>query len=91
MKRRGSSCQEAEAHIDAASNTSAIVDAKGIDMLLEQALTAVNNLQESKALGEASLPDVLLAVENSTKAYEAMTEMRNKLVDAYQEIMNIKV
>jgi flagellar hook-basal body complex protein FliE len=33
----------------------------------------------------------MIAAEKSSVAFEAMTQVRNKLVEAYQEIMNMPV
>ena len=38
-----------------------------------------------------SLTQVMVAAEKSSIAFEAMTQVRNKLVDAYKEIMNMPV
>lgn len=37
----------------------------------------------------ADLPQVMLAVQKADLSFRAMTEVRNKLVDAYQNIMNM--
>ncbi|HET7266955.1 MAG TPA: flagellar hook-basal body complex protein FliE [Rhodanobacteraceae bacterium] len=37
----------------------------------------------------ADLPHVMLAVQKADLSFRAMTEVRNKLVDAYQNIMNM--
>lgn len=39
----------------------------------------------------ADLPQVMLAVQKADLSFRAMTEVRNKLVDAYQTIMNMSV
>ena len=38
-----------------------------------------------------SLPDVMIAMQNSSLQFEAATQVRNRLVAAYQEIMNMQV
>lgn len=52
-----------------------------------------NTLQKSYELGEpgTSLTQVMIATEKSSLAFEAMTQVRNRLVDAYKEIMNMSV
>jgi flagellar hook-basal body complex protein FliE len=37
------------------------------------------------------LPDVMIAVQKANISFEAMKQVRNKLVAAYQEIMNMPV
>lgn len=39
----------------------------------------------------ADLTDVMLKVQKADLSFRAMTEVRNKLVNAYQEIMNMPV
>lgn len=66
----------------------------------QQALNQVNNLsQQSDGLkarfemGDASvnLSDVMVASQKSTLAFEATLRVRNKVVQAYQDIMNMPV
>lgn len=64
---------------------------------------AVNQVNEtSKAAGElqkqfelgnpdVDVVDVMLASQKSSLSFQAMTQVRNKLVSAYQEIMNMQV
>lgn len=37
------------------------------------------------------LPEVMIALQKSSVSFQAMTQVRNKLVDAYKEIMNMPV
>ena len=52
-----------------------------------------NRLRDSYEGGQAgvSLTQVMVAAEKSGVAVEAMTQVRNKLVDAYKEIMSMPV
>ncbi len=52
-----------------------------------------NRLRDSYEGGQAgvSLTQVMVAAEKSGVAFEAMTQVRNKLVDAYKEIMSMPV
>lgn len=64
---------------------------------------AVNNVNEQQQVanslasrfeqGDASidLPEVMIALQKSNVSFQAMTQVRNKLVDAYKEIMNMPV
>ncbi len=67
---------------------------------LERSIDAVNGLQgEAKAQSiafqqgspDTSLVDVMLASQKASLSFHAATEVRNKLVTAYQEIMNMPV
>lgn len=68
--------------------------------LLKQTLDAVNETQQQSAAmkagfesgtGSASLAQVMVASQKADLSFRAMTEVRNKLVTAYQEIMNMPV
>lgn len=66
--------------------------------LLKQSIASVadtqNHAQQMTTAFErgepgADLPQVMLAVQKADLSFRAMTEVRNKLVDAYQNIMNM--
>ncbi|AIY65069.1 flagellar hook-basal body complex protein FliE [Pseudoalteromonas piratica] len=68
--------------------------------LLKDALDTVSGLQaESKAKATAlemgdrnvSLAEVMIASQKSSVAFEATVQVRNKLVEAYKDIMNMPV
>jgi len=68
--------------------------------LLNESLKQVNELQtEAKDLRDAfvtgqqgvDLPEVMIAAEKASLSFEAMTEVRNKLLSAYQEVMNMQI
>jgi flagellar hook-basal body complex protein FliE len=68
--------------------------------LFAQAIDQVNAVQQqANALREGyevgqpgvSLTQVMIAAEKSSIAFEAMTQVRNRLIDAYKEIMNMPV
>lgn len=64
---------------------------------------AINNVrdqqQESGSLRnrfergdpQVDLPEVMIAAQKASVSFEAMKEVRNKLVDAYKDIMNMPV
>ena len=74
-------------------------DQKSFAQTLEQFVTDVNSLQnkadvsiEKLATGEISdVHQVMKAVEEANIAMEFMLEIRNKIIDAYQEIMRMSV
>ena len=45
----------------------------------------------ARQIGDASLPEVMIAVQKASVSFEAVTQVRNKLLSAYQEIMNMQV
>ena len=68
--------------------------------LLSDALKTVNNLQgQSSDLAtrfdqgdrSVSLSDVMIARNKSSVAFEATVQVRNKMVEAYKELMNMPV
>lgn len=68
--------------------------------LLKQSLDQVNAAQQHSGglatrfvAGDAqvSLPEVMVAMQKSSLQFEAVTQVRNRLVAAYQEIMNMQV
>jgi flagellar hook-basal body complex protein FliE len=75
-------------------------DTPGFGALFSQAIDSVNGVQkEAGKLREAyeagapgvSLTQVMIAAEKSSVSFEAMMQVRNKLVQAYQDIMNMPV
>jgi flagellar hook-basal body complex protein FliE len=68
--------------------------------LLEDSLGKVNALQQqANGLSNAfargddtvDLAQVMVAVQKASVSFEAVTQVRNKLLSAYQEIMNMQV
>ncbi len=75
-------------------------DDPGFSELFTQAIDQVREAQaESSRLREAyelgtpgvSLTEVMVAAEKSSVAFQAMNQVRNKLVEAYKEIMSMPV
>lgn len=68
--------------------------------LLSESINQVNALQ-TKAGQQASayeagepgadLTQVMISLQKASLSFQAMTEVRNKLVNAYQEVMNMPV
>ncbi len=68
--------------------------------LLKQSIEKVNmTQQEADRLSTAfqsgdpnvQLSDVMVALQKSNVSFQAMIQVRNKLVNAYQEIMNMQI
>ncbi|MCB1876068.1 MAG: flagellar hook-basal body complex protein FliE [Chromatiales bacterium] len=66
--------------------------------LLKQSVDKVNATQgEAKRLSEAfetgakdaDLGQVMVAVQKASVSFQAMTQVRNKLVEAYRDVMNM--
>ena len=50
-----------------------------------------NDLSQRYELGDPNvdLPEVMIALQKSSVSFQAMTEVRNKMVEAYKQIMNM--
>ncbi len=68
--------------------------------VLKDSLQQVNEIQQEasqlKTAFETGDPDVditevMIAIEKASLSFEAVTEVRNKLLTAYQEVMNMPV
>ncbi len=68
--------------------------------LLKSSIDAVNGAQQDAArLAEAfelgdqqvDLAEVMVALQKANVSFQAMTQVRNKLVSAYQDIMNMPI
>ncbi|HET6489520.1 MAG TPA: flagellar hook-basal body complex protein FliE [Syntrophales bacterium] len=67
--------------------------------MLKQAVTEINQLQNNadKAitgvqLGQSgSIHEAMIALEKADISFRAMMQVRNKILDAYQEIMRMQV
>ena len=75
------------------------VDAE-FSTVMKQAIDKVNEQQQIAAkmvndfqmgTGDASIAEVMVATQKSSLAFQAMNEVRNRLVEAYQEIMNMPI
>ncbi len=70
----------------------------GFAKLLKQGLDSVNQLQEKsstlatqfeRGVPGVELPQVMLEMQKASVSFRALTEVRNKFVEAYREIMNM--
>jgi flagellar hook-basal body complex protein FliE len=70
----------------------------GFAKLLKQGIESVNNTQAKAAdlatkfergVPGVELPQVMLEMQKANVSFRALTEVRNKFIDAYREIMNM--
>jgi len=74
-------------------------DGKSFADTLKEAVNTVNTLQKSSdakmqelATGKTSnIPEVMMAAEKADIALRMMVQVRNKIIDAYQEVMKMQV
>jgi flagellar hook-basal body complex protein FliE len=68
--------------------------------LMEQAINKVNEVQQaSSAMSTAyvkgdpnvDVTDVMIASQKASVAFESMVQVRNKLVEAYKDVMNMPI
>lgn len=68
--------------------------------ILQASLDRVNEAQSSaKSMATAfesgdtsvELPEVMVALQKASVSFQAITQVRNKLLNAYQEVMNMQV
>lgn len=85
--------------LPAAQTASPKEGAHSFGTLLEQALAGLDHIQDkatdaaiSVASGaDVELHDALIATEEASLAFQLALQMRNKLIEAYQEVMRIQV
>lgn len=74
--------------------------AKGFAKLLESSLSEVASAQRTAAdlarrfeqgAPDVSLVDVMVSMQKASLQFEAVTQVRNRVIAAYQEIMNMQV
>ncbi|MBL6750908.1 MAG: flagellar hook-basal body complex protein FliE [Nevskia sp.] len=91
---------QASAPVHGASAASAAAPADGFGSLLKDSIDRVNGAQGDAArqqrafeLGDPNtdLSSVMLATSKAQVSFRGMVEVRNRLVSAYQEIMNMPV
>ena len=70
----------------------------GFADLLQQSISSVNSIQQSAGkMAEAfetgksniGLADVMIATEKAKVSFQATLQIRNKLVEAYKDVMNM--
>lgn len=92
--------QKLAASANAAGDVRSSGDGQGFAELLKASIDGVNHAQTTAAdmaaaleRGEpaANLPEVMIALQKASLSFQAMTEVRNRLVSAYQEIMNMPI
>jgi len=72
-------------------------DGAGFDLALKDALSRVTEIQKEaeKAVQELTpggdLTKAIIAMEKADMSFQVMVEVRNKLLNAYEEIMRMQV
>lgn len=72
----------------------------GFGDMLKQSINEVNRLQQASSdiktafdtgSKDVNLAQVMIAAQKSSLSFEAMVQVRNKLVEAYKEVMNMPI
>ncbi|MDJ0927110.1 MAG: flagellar hook-basal body complex protein FliE [Gammaproteobacteria bacterium] len=78
----------------------AATDGAKFTEVMQQAITKVNEQQAAATemvnnfqtgATDVSVAEVMVQMQKASLSFRAMAEVRNKLVDAYQEIMNMPI
>lgn len=87
--------------IEAGSKTPQVADQSGdFAAMLKQSIDSVNQTQQqATGLAQAfesgrpdvSLAEVMIASQKATVSFQAMLQVRNKLVDAYKDVMSMSM
>lgn len=73
-------------------------NAPDFQKLFKQAINQVNDNQKTASSlatrfeqgdPNVDLPEVMIALQKSSVSFQAMTQVRNKLVEAYKDVMNM--
>ena len=100
MTRLLAEMQRLGAVADRRPETTATPETGGFAELLQSSIDAVNRAQNTATDMAASLergdksvtlPEVMIAMQKASLSFQAMTEVRNRLVNAYQEVMNMPI
>lgn len=84
--------------VEASSKTPENSSGADFAAMLKQSIDSVNETQQtagnlSKAFEtgdpEVSLAEVMIASQKASVSFQAMLQVRNKLVDAYKDVMNM--
>lgn len=78
--------EDATGHDFASMLKSAIADVNGAQMDAKQM-----SRQFETSDPEVNLQDVVLSLQKASLSFQTMVQVRNKLVSAYQEVMNMQV
>lgn len=90
----------AQASSKPAESTTAVAGAPDFAQVLKNSIDKVNETQQSSdqmadklAAGDTSqnLHEVMIALQTASVSFQEMVQVRNRLVSAYQDIMNIQV
>jgi len=84
--------------IEAGNKPEAVGTGTDFAALLKQSIDGVNETQQAAKQmssgfetgeSDASLAEVMVSLQKASVSFQAMVQVRNKLTDAYKEVMNM--
>ena len=63
----------------------------GLEVLSVQEMARCDEAAIKSGVPGVELPQVMLEMQKANVSFRALTEVRNRLVNAYQEIMNMPI
>ena len=84
----------------ASAGVNAGENVKGFGEMFQQAISSVNSTQQQASVlansfeqgdPQVSLAQVMVASQKASVSFQALTQVRNRLVDAYKDIMNMPI
>lgn len=87
-------------NVDDVQNTPPNQEVPSFGDMFESAFNTVNETQQAASelasryeMGDpkVDLPEVMIALQKSSVSFQAMTQVRNKMVEAYKDIMNMPI
>ena len=84
--------------IEASNKPQEVEGGSDFSAMLKESIDSVNSVQKNSAqlsksfeMGDqdVSLAEVMIASQKASVSFQAMLQVRNKLVDAYKDVMNM--
>ena len=97
---KGTSPLQSTLKSGASAGVNAGENVKGFGEMFQQAISSVNSTQQQASVlansfeqgdPQVSLAQVMVASQKASVSFQALTQVRNRLVDAYKDIMNMPV
>lgn len=92
--------QQTQQPLQAPQSTPATTPTAGFENMLKQSVESVNTLQTQaddlktafeRGDGQVSLTQVMVSLQKADVSFRSVVEVRNKMIDAYHEVMRMSV
>jgi flagellar hook-basal body complex protein FliE len=92
MRTLASGLEQPQASTESGKPDFSVVMKQAIEKVSEQQGTAANLVSAFETgSSDTTLPEVMIAMQKASVSFQAMTEVRNRLIDAYHEVMNMPI